>query len=420
MVLRFLFFWLLPFQLLAQTERPILSGKVLDSKTQQPIAKASVFFSNTAKGMVTDSEGNFAFDKLPGTNLDLVISCVGYQTFSMAIRLADLPKNYQVMLEPKTNELAEVVLEPVEPNGWQRYGSFFKESFIGTSSLATDCEIQNPEVLKFRYSRKMNKLTVTATAPLVIEHKALGYTIEYQLELFEYHYQAHALFYFGFPFFKDWSEANGKLTNRWRKNRQFAYAGSFQHFIASVYAKKLVEEDFEVLRLVKKPNFEKQRVKSIMQKRRRVVNVDSMRKLGRPIILNTLIDSIKKDDSAIYYQSVMQQPDEYNILGKEFLTADSLLVVQSDTLKSIFFDNYIVVTYRGGREEQNYLNQTMQGGRLPYWQKSTIRFIEPKPIIIYANGYYFSPQYIMNDGYWGWREKIAMLLPLDYMPAKKN
>ncbi len=83
-------------------------------------------------------------------------------------------------MKPKMEELQTVVVEPYEKDGWETWGKFFIENFIGTSQNARSCTIKNYKTLRFRHSKKRNQLTVTADDPLIIENKALGYSIQYQ------------------------------------------------------------------------------------------------------------------------------------------------------------------------------------------------------------------------------------------------
>jgi len=39
-------------------------------------------------------------------------------------------------------------------DGWQKYGQFFTENFIGKSEFSKQSTIKNPEALKFYYSTK--------------------------------------------------------------------------------------------------------------------------------------------------------------------------------------------------------------------------------------------------------------------------
>jgi hypothetical protein len=75
--------------------------------------------------------------------------------------------------------LGEVVIKSSSEvkDGWDKYGKFFLENFIGSTPNAARCTLMNPEVLKFYLLKKSNKLRVLATDPLQIENKALGYNM---------------------------------------------------------------------------------------------------------------------------------------------------------------------------------------------------------------------------------------------------
>jgi hypothetical protein len=90
--------------------------------------------------------------------------------------------------ENKSPELETIIVKPSEKNGWEKWGKWFTGNFIGTSEYGQDCCIKNPEVLRLRNYKKANSLTAIATAPLIIENKALGYRITYQMENFHYEF----------------------------------------------------------------------------------------------------------------------------------------------------------------------------------------------------------------------------------------
>ncbi|HEX4372095.1 MAG TPA: carboxypeptidase-like regulatory domain-containing protein, partial [Puia sp.] len=161
-----------------------LKGKVVDDTTKMPIANCSVFINSTSKGTVTNNKGEFILENLPEGNHELIISSIGYQTFVYDYSSAQLPLDVRVSLKQKTTELSEITVEPEVKDGWHVWGQTFLNNFIGTTENAKDCSIKNTGALHFRFSQKNNRLTVIADEPLVIENKALGYTVKYQLEEF--------------------------------------------------------------------------------------------------------------------------------------------------------------------------------------------------------------------------------------------
>lgn len=89
-----------------------LRGKVIASDSKQPIHLANVFLSNTSIGTVTNADGVFVLDRFPQGRFDVVISCIGYETYVTTIQYAQLPLSIEVILKPKVNILQEVVVDP--------------------------------------------------------------------------------------------------------------------------------------------------------------------------------------------------------------------------------------------------------------------------------------------------------------------
>ena len=115
--------------LLAQ-ERFTVSGKVLDSASQQPLKGASVFCQNTTFGVITNNEGEFTIS-LPKGGYDLVVSFTGYQSGEQRINASNTEPLF-IQLIPKDNSMESVTVAGSNevPDGWNKYGSFFKEQIF--------------------------------------------------------------------------------------------------------------------------------------------------------------------------------------------------------------------------------------------------------------------------------------------------
>jgi hypothetical protein len=367
-----------------------IRGKIINGETGAAIANASVFITNTSKGTVSNAAGEFELTNAPVGTYDLVVSCIGYETQVYSYSASQLPLNLRVEMKTRAEELEAVVIEPFEKNGWLTWGKFFLDNFIGTSSYATRCSIKNYQVLRFRNSKKKNQLTVTATEPLIIENKAMGYRIQYQLEGFVYNFKENSLMYVGYTLFSD---LNGKAAKaRQLKNRQSAYNGSMAQFMRSLYNNRLAADGFEVKRLVKTPNLEKERVKKVYG--------------GYSVSGNS-------KDSSEYYERVLRQPDLIEAYGQSLLTADSLLTTTDASTKKLFFTDFLYIVYKKEKEDPAYL-QHVHENRSPFYQRSVVLLLNGHAIQIDAVGNYYMPQDFMSYGYWNWSEKIATMLPLDY------
>lgn len=368
-----------------------IKGKVINGETDSVIANASVFITNTSKGTVTNSAGQFELINAPVGTYDLVVSCIGFETQVYTYKASQLPLQLRIEMKPKMEELQTVVVEPYEKDGWETWGKFFIENFIGTSQNARNCTIKNYKTLRFRHSKKRNQLTVTADDPLVIENKALGYSIQYQLEGFNFNFKEGALLYYGYTLFK---EMNKKGPKAWQiKNREKAYNGSIQHFFSSLYNNRLAEQGFEVKRLFKTPNLEKERVKKIYR--------------------GNLTNASNSKDSSAYYERILKQPDMLETYGKDLLIADSLITVNDSLTKKLFFTDYLYVVYKNEKEDPEYLDYTHEK-RPVFYQRSVVFELNNKAVFLDTHGNYFMPTDFMSYGYWGWNEKISNILPLDY------
>src|SRR5690348_17181148 len=94
----------------------VISGRVVQEKSREPIAGASVFISNSTKGTVSKADGSFELTDVPAGNHDLVVSSIGYATLVYSYKTADLPLKLEVLLQPRITELESVTVEPDEAN----------------------------------------------------------------------------------------------------------------------------------------------------------------------------------------------------------------------------------------------------------------------------------------------------------------
>jgi hypothetical protein len=328
-------------------------GRVIDSASQEPLARASVFCQGTTLGTSTDKEGRF---ELPLRNggYDLTISYTGYQ--SQIIRVGS-NTDTTILLVKKDNSLTEVVLKSSNEvaDGWEKYGNFFTDHFIGESKLAKECVLRNPEVLHFMYYKKSNRLKVLADEPLVIIHPALGYEIRYQLDSFVYQYNTQYYVYRGYSFF---TELNGEDSDRarWAKNRRSAYQGSRLQFMHNYYDSTLAENGWVI----------------------------------------DLLD--EKDDMKFA---------KVNPYDTTFFTAPD-----STGEMEIWYPRKISITFLKKYPEPEYLKKMKLPSSVPY----CISYIDLKDaVVIRPNGYFYNQSSWIQQGYWVWKN-LGDQLPNDYEP----
>jgi len=389
------------------------NGTVLTANTKQPVAFASVYLANTSIGTTTNSNGAFTIQSFPNGRYDLIVSCLGYETFQTTVQSTKLD-SLTIYLTPRAKELDEVVVQSYEKDGWNKWGKLFLESFIGTTEFAQNCTIKNYKAIRFKFNKKENSLTAFANETLVIENKDLGYEIKYDLINFNYNFRSSVLYYSGYPFFTNMITNRKGKQQRWERNRNEAYKGSLMHFMRAFYRNTFAEENFELRRLYKVPNTEKIRVKSIMSKNMK----SSMANSKEPIKIRIGENSIQANgdnDSSAYYNRILREPDEKNILVNQLLTGDSIAYAFSNTIAVLDFDNYIQVTYKGKSEPEEYVQFQKQNAPAASLT-SVIHLVNKQPIYVTSNGMHYNGPDLLCSAYWAWSEKLANLLPFDFKP----
>jgi hypothetical protein len=337
-----------------------VSGKVIDAVTKAPMQGASVFAQNTTQGAASDAGGNFKL-ALPNGGYDLVITYTGYQTESRRITTGDDEnKNIVIELKQKEKALEDVVVTSSSEvkDGWQKYGDFFLDNFIGKTANSKSCTIKNKDAIHFYFSKKRNRLKILATEPVEIVNDALGYKIKYTIDSFTYEYNTQVSLYTGYPLFEEMQSIDTAKQNLWTTNRVKAYKGSLLHFMRSVYNRQLKEEGFEIQFLIKTADKE--------------TSVPLLNPYGA---LN-----YSKDDST---QTVEIKPNQNNV----------------------------VLIYNKAEPEQNYLSQNPDEPQK--FQLSVLSFVPSQSIIIERNGYYFDQPDLTINQYLGWK-KMADMLPYDF------
>jgi hypothetical protein len=405
LLLAILLFFIQLFALSQQT----IKGTVVNAESGAVIPGSSVFISNTSRGTTSDNQGHFELTNIPSGKYELIISSIGYETIVFPFSEKDLPVKLKVEMKVKVKELGNVIVEPFLEEGWDKWGKLFTEHFIGTVDNAERCKIKNTEAIKFRFYRKSNRVVAYADEPLQIENRSLGYTIQYQLENFEVNFREQSTIYLGYALFTDRTKEGKEPPARFRQRRDEAFKGSVVHFMQSIYKNQLQQEGYEVRRMVRTPNHEKARVRSIYRGVRRLTTGNSN------VSVQIKQEGISNDSSA-YYERIIRQDDNIDTYGSALLSADSLIVEVEGNYKLIHFDNYLFVTYKKELEEDKYLT-SQNVGRKKTFQRSLVILNDGNIIATDEAGNYFNPQDFFTSGYWGWSEKIANMLPSDYTPS---
>lgn len=379
------------FSLYSFSQRTI-KGRIVNEATGEALPGSSIFINSTSIGTVADKNGSFELNNIPSGRYDLVISAIGFETNTFNFTSEQLPLNVKIEMKVKVKELENVTVEPFTEESWGKWGKTFIESFIGTTPNSKNCSIKNTGSIHFRYYKKSNRITAYSDEPLIIENKALGYNIRYQLEQFEIDFSNRVTLYTGYPFFEEIDKNRKGLQRRWKEARIKAYNGSLMHFFRCLFQDSLIQNGYEVRRMKRIPNYEKQRVKIAYQ------------------------SSLVVKDSAEYYRRILRQKDYTEVYSPGLLTADSLIVESQEGYKSLFFSDFLFITYKKELEDKEYLLFHSENRRRGY-QQSYTWLVSGTPVTIDVNGNYYPPQEVFSMSYWGWNEKIANLLPSEYKPG---
>lgn len=333
-------------------------GKIIDSATKEPMTGASVYCQNTTIGTVTNKDGEFSLNLKSG-GYELIISFTGYQTRQVFITNNDtrIP-NIELAKEDKS--LGEVIIKSSNEvkDGWEKYGAFFLEHFIGSTPYADKCQLMNKEALKFYFLKRSNKLRVLATEPIQIENKALGYNLRYQLDSFIYYYNTDVVLYRGYCLY---SEMEGPDSSRraWVKNRVNAYYGSKMHFLRSYYDSTLIQDGYSI--------------------------------------------GMLDENNAMKFNKVENPYDTLYYLGFDSVNTSEI---------EVWYPRKISITYAKRKPEPEYLRKFKMPKNIAV-QISYIGLTDA--IAIKENGYYYEQKDWINQGYWSWKN-LADQLPYDYSP----
>lgn len=368
----------------------VVTGTILDSSSREPLPSASVFCQNTTLGTYTNKQGEFSISLKSG-GYDLIITYTGYQT--QTIRVSETSKLNIVMIK-EDKSMSEVIIKTTNEvkDGWEKYGDFFIKNFIGATPNASQTVLLNPEVLKFYYYKRSNKLKVVASDAIQIANKALGYNLRYQLDSFVYYYNTSINSYRGYCLYSE-MDGSDSLKRVWSKARSKAYYGSKLHFMRSYYDSTLLEDDWTI----------------------------DMLDDGSDKKFTKIMDVY---DSS-YYNLISYTRDSITYTRTSFTyTRDSVTIdsIRIDTVVhqvltgtvdvEIYYPRKIRISYAKKRPEPEYLKQS----GLPKNVGNQLSYIDFKDgIAIKENGYYYNQKDWINQGYWSWKN-VADLLPYDYAP----
>ncbi|HEX8385542.1 MAG TPA: hypothetical protein VF576_05120, partial [Rubricoccaceae bacterium] len=171
----------------------------------------------------------------------LVASLVGFRAETEDIRVnAGQAEAGPFAFRLAAVEIGEAVVEAEGDDRFRRRLETFTRVLLGESENARQTRFVNPEVLDFR--ERFGALRATATAPLVVENRALGYRLVYDLHDFES--TATRVRYDGDERFEELTPADEAEAARWQTARAMAYRGSLRHLLRALRTGTADDEGF--------------------------------------------------------------------------------------------------------------------------------------------------------------------------------
>jgi hypothetical protein len=348
----------------AQPARPTatLTGTVVDAETGTPLAGAHVFIASSLLGTATDGEGRYRLEQIPLGSHRIYVSMLGFEAATAPFSpRRDSLYTHDFELAFDVLELGGVTVTGEHDPRWKKRLRRFNTLFLGETENARRTEIINPEVLDFDV-KWWGKFIATASAPLVIENRALGYRVTYFLK--EFISEGSTIKYDGEPLFEALEPASPEEAEAWEERRRTAYAGSFRHFLLSL--------------------------------------------LG---------DSTEAAGFRTYRRFDLESPQHRH--GFPIEPASLLQEGPSDQEKLLDFYNYIEVHFTQEQEDESFLRwqgrfSTARRGDQRSWIKLT-----NGPTVVDQNGEVIDPYGVTVYGYFAF-ERIADDVPKEYRPAPET
>ncbi len=354
-----------------QTVRTTLSGEVRDAETGVPLTGAHVFIASSMIGTTTDREGKYVLSGVPLGAHRLYVSMLGFEDDFLDILLrSDETRSFDFALQPSVLEVGEIIVEAERDRRWKRRLERFTREFIGETPNAEQTTILNPEVLDFEDTR--GTFTAVASAPLLIENRALGYRIQYFLTDFES--TPGRVRYDGEGLYQELEPEHAEEARTWELKRREAFVGSFRHFMLALIAGRSEAQGFQTF--------------------------------SRPSASSKRGDSFS-EASVIANQRFPIKPE--SLLSTGDVAGEFVLD----------FDGHLEIVFMGEQEDPAYLDWSLRPERSnPRFQTSWTS-LDHGPAIVDYKGDTLDPYAVVFMGYWAF-ERVADDPPREYRPGNAS
>ncbi len=85
-----------------------LQGRISNAESGEPVFSANIYFPELEKGTMSDENGNFIIRNIPDGNYKLVISAIGFSSFTKDLSLPS--ESLDISIQPSAIEMEEVIV----------------------------------------------------------------------------------------------------------------------------------------------------------------------------------------------------------------------------------------------------------------------------------------------------------------------
>lgn len=211
-------------------EVSVIKGTVTDSKTDEPLVAASVYFTGTTIGTTVQSDGHYTVVVLKPGNYELVISMVGYETRKTKYFI-EKGREYvcDFRMEPKSLNMTTIEVEGVDQTEWKENLDLFLPKFLGTLGNPGECTIEKKEYINFKWDG--DALQAVTSKPIIIVNDYLGYKVVCEIVKFIYNPTSHYYEYSTNTLFYEMKPKDERQKEKWAGHREEAFFGSPEHFL---------------------------------------------------------------------------------------------------------------------------------------------------------------------------------------------
>ena len=222
----------------------ILTGIIYDRENQVSVPGAYVYIEGSSLFDITNEEGKFEIKVNTTVNASLVVSHIGYNSTTVLDPFTSLPDT--IFIEEKAFSLGEIVVQAGRYSRKQLIKAFCNE-FLGTSSAANSCVIENEDNIHIWFNSRTNTLITECDEPIIILNRYLGFRLYINLEKFEVEYPGRQLgvglpliYFKSSIFFNDIDPINRRIAER----RKSVFEGSRPFFLRALANNQLEKSGY--------------------------------------------------------------------------------------------------------------------------------------------------------------------------------